>query len=177
MPLPTLYTERLILRMPTRSDLDYIFQLGNNPEIMRYISFGQTQTYSEARSDLRRRIRQSQNGFGYWVVEERDTNRFIGWMSLKPFDETGDMEMGYRFLQEHWNKGYATEGGLRLLHYAFHEKKLDRVVAVSLADNSASTRVMEKIGLRYDHTGRYYDTECVFYAINRQTWDSLSNGD
>lgn len=174
MSLPTLYTERLVLRMPTKADLDQIFALGNNPEVMRYISFGRTQSYAEARTDLRRRIRQSKNGLGYWVTEERQTGIFIGWMALKPLDKTNDIELGYRFMKEHWNQGYATEAGQRLVHYAFQEKGLERVVAVSLADNEASTRVMEKIGLRYDHTGRYYDTECVFYAIDRQKWERLS---
>jgi len=163
--------------MPTKADLDHIFQLGNSPEVMRYISFGRTQTYSEARADLRRRIRQSQNTFGYWVTEERATKAFVGWMSLKPLDETDDTEIGYRFLEKHWNKGYATEAGHRLLQYAFDEQGLDRIVAVSLEDNVASTKVMQKIGLTYDHTGRYYDTECVFYAIDRQAWNALTDAD
>lgn len=173
MSLPTLHTSRLVLRMPTRSDVDHIFQLGNNPEVMRYITYGRTQTFSEARADLRRRIRQSKNGFGYWVTEEQGTGHFVGWMALKPLDDTRDIEIGYRFLEEHWNKGYATEAGRRMLRYAFAEKELNRVVSVALADNLASTRVMEKIGLQYDHTGRYYDTECVFYVIDRQTWLAL----
>lgn len=170
MSLPTLYTERLRLRMPSPADVDHIFQLGNNPEVMRYISYGRTQTYSEAQADLRRRIRQSRNGLGYWITEVRQTGAFVGWMALKPLEDTSQIEIGYRFLEEQWNHGYATEAAARLLRYAFEEKALDQVLAVALAENTASTRVMEKIGLRFDHTGRYYDTECVCYKIDRAGW-------
>lgn len=173
MRLPELYTERLRLRMPRSSDLDHIYALGNDPEVMRYITYGRTQTYSEAKADLRRRIRQSGNGLGYWITEILETRDFVGWMALKPLDNTEHIEIGYRFLREHWNKGYATEAGEKLLHFAFNNLELSRVVSVALADNQASTRVMEKLGLRFDHHGRYYDTECVFYQITYQEWKSM----
>lgn len=158
------------MRMPRSSDVEQIYRLGSSPEVMRYISFGRPQTYAEARSDLRRRIRQSANGLGYWITERRDSGDFVGWMALKPMDDTAEIEIGYRFVEEQWNQGFATEAGRRLLRYGFEEKELHQIVAVALAENKASLRVMEKIGLSYDHTGIYYDTECVLYKITHADW-------
>ena len=170
MSLPELCTKRLRLRMPRPSDLDHIYSLGSDPEVMRYITYGRTQTYSEAKVDLRRRIRQSGNGLGYWITETLESGDFVGWMALKPLDDTENVELGYRFLRTHWNKGYATEAGEVLLQFAFSNLELPKVVSIALADNVASTRVMEKLGLAFDHRGRYYDTECVFYQITHEEW-------
>ncbi|NRB65298.1 MAG: GNAT family N-acetyltransferase [Saprospiraceae bacterium] len=170
MKLPEITTDRMRLRMPIHADLASIFALGNDPEVMRFISYGRTQSISEARVDLKRRIQQSVNGFGYWIAEYKDNSDFIGWIALKPLNKTEDIEIGYRFLKTHWNKGLATEGAKALLDYAFTNHSLQRVVSVAMAANKASTRVMEKLGLTFDHAGKYYDTECVFYTISREKW-------
>ncbi len=166
--VPILETPRLRLRPPAPTDFEAIYRLGNNPRVMRYIS-GKTQSRREAQADLNRRIQASKGDAGYWITEHNISGEFLGWMALKPLEGyPPHTEIGYRFLEEAWGNGYATEGGFCLLHYAFGTLQLKEVVAVAMEANKASRRVMEKLGLHFDHKGIYYDVECVFYRISRE---------
>lgn len=166
--IPTFHTERLRLRAPNWDDLDNIHKLGSNSIVMRYISQGKTQTLDEAKADLEKRINSSRGIFGYWVVEERDSGAFVGWLALKRLDKTNDIEVGYRFLEKFWGKGYATEGSQELLKYAFQTLNLSRVVAIALEENRASTRVMEKLGMRFVKIATFYGFQCVYYEIEQK---------
>lgn len=164
---PILHSQRLRLRPPRQSDLENIYRLGSNAQVMQYITPGRVQSRSEAASDLEKRIATTHQALGYWIVEHRETNAFIGWMALKALDQGPEIEIGYRFLAEHWGCGYATEGGRRILSYAFLVLRLDKVVAVAIEENRASTRVMEKLGMHFCRRGNFYGADCVCYEIQR----------
>lgn len=61
------------------------------------------------------------------------------------------VEIGWRLRRAHWGRGYATEAARPVLHYGFTEAGLDRIVSIPWAENLASIRVMEKLGLRFSH--------------------------
>ena len=171
--VPTLDTGRLTLRAPNDQDYDSILRLGSDPEVMRYITYGKTQSPEEARKDLERRIQLSRGKHGYWIAEEKYTKQFVGWFTLKPLENQNDFEIGYRLLREHWGKGYATEGSKRLLQYAFHQLQLKKVLAIAMPENSASRRVMEKLGLKHRGNGTFYGVYCVIYHIH--AWEFFSS--
>jgi len=168
--IPVLETTRLRLRPPSNDDLEAIYLLGSNPNVMRYISNGKTLNRIEAQSDLKNRISASQHHFGYWITELKNTREIIGWSALKPLNDTEEIEVGYRLKEEYWGKGYATEASRRLLQYGFRELNLPRIVSVALEENRASTRVMEKIGLQYERRDTFYGLECVLYAMNNANY-------
>lgn len=170
---PLLKTERLILRAPETGDLEAIYRLGRNPRVMRFIA-GTMQSLEDARRELTRRIATAKEPLGYWVAEEKNSGDFVGWMGLKFLEDSGDIEIGYRFMEEHWGKGYATEGGAKVLDYAFITLNLEKVVAVAMEENRASTRVMEKLGMTMVDRGHYYGTECVYYRVWREDYLNLS---
>lgn len=167
---PVLLTRRMRLRPPRPDDLEDIYRLGSSSRVMRYITPGQTQSREEAKKDLRKRMASAGDRLGYWIAEEKDTGKFIGWMALKHLNKSADIELGYRFLEEYWGRGLATEGSFKILDYAFRTLELERVVAVAVEENRASTRVMEKVGMTFVRHGRYYDTDCVVYEIRREDW-------
>lgn len=165
--IPVLETTRLRLRPPHNDDLEAIYLLGANPKVMRYISNGKTLNRIEAQSDLKKRISASQLHLGYWITELKNTGEVIGWSALKQLDDTEEIEVGYRLMEEHWGKGYATEASRRLLQYGFRELNLPRIVSVALEENCASTRVMEKVGLQYEKKDTFYGIKCVLYALDK----------
>jgi RimJ/RimL family protein N-acetyltransferase len=169
---PILETERLYLRPPTTDDLEGIYRLGSNPNVMRFIT-GKTQSRKEARKDLARRMETAHLPLGYWIVETRQAKDFVGWLALKQLDKTPEIEIGYRFLEEQWGRGFATEASQEVLAYGFDTLQLERIVAVAMVENKASLRVMEKIGLRFEKTARFYHTDCVYYAIMRSDYENL----
>ncbi len=163
--LPTLHTDRLTLRLPCLEDLDGIHQLGSNPRVMQYITNGRTQSREQAREDLMRRIKQSQGPMGYWIVTLRERGDLLGWVALKPLENSPYIELGYRLQEAYWGRGFATEAGRALLEYGFGTLQLPEIWAVALPENLASTRVMEKLGMSYSGAGRYYGADCVCYQI------------
>jgi RimJ/RimL family protein N-acetyltransferase len=88
---------------------------------------------------------------GFHAAAEKDSRRFIGWFALEPKGED-EYEIGWRLHRWAWGRGYATEGALALLHMGFTDLGASRVYAETMAVNTRSRRVMEKIGLRHVRT-------------------------
>ena len=79
--------------------------------------------------------------------------------------ESGEIEVGYAVAQKFQQKGYATEAAEVCLAYGFEQLNLRKIVAVTRPENTASRRVMEKLGMRYDGLGRFYGLDLAHYSI------------
>ena len=88
---------------------------------------------------------------GYWAAEEKSGGTFLGWFELRPVDPGSPavVELGYRLRRAAWGRGYATEGCRALIDKGFTDLGVQRVVAETMAVNTASRRVMEKAGLTF----------------------------
>ena len=153
MPSP-LETPRLRLRRLVSADADWLWELDSDPEVMRFITGGIPRRREEfERVQLPRMLQSYDRGwqFGFWAAARRDAGRLVGWFHLRPErDEPFDMELGYRLRRDVWGQGLATEGSRELLRRALMEWSVLRVVAHTLAVNTASRLVMEKCGLRWE---------------------------
>ena len=162
-----LETERLYLRHFEETDLACIRDLDTDPAVMQYI--GAVKTEEESRFFLNKALayHAKNEGFGYWMIEEKHTQNFVGWAGLKDLDGSEHIEVGYRLSQKQWGKGYATEVGKALLKYGFEKQKLEEIVAVTLQENIASRKVLEKIGLQYQRLAHYYGFDVLFFVITK----------
>jgi PPOX class probable F420-dependent enzyme len=79
------------------------------------------------------------------------------------------VELAYRFGQEFWGRGYATEAAGACLRYGFERLGLARIIAITSPEHVASRRVMEKNGLSFVGTETYYGREMVKYAVEPPT--------
>ena len=152
-----LETERLLLRRFSESDVGNLYDLDGDPEVMRFINGGRPVPRDVIREEtLPRFLRAYERfeGFGVWAAIERSTGEFVGWFEFYPRKDVvpEEVELGYRLRRSAWGKGYATEGSRALIHKGFTELDVQRVVAETMAVNSASRRVMEKAGLTYVRT-------------------------
>jgi RimJ/RimL family protein N-acetyltransferase len=165
MPLPVV-TERLRLRPPTLDDLDVWLPLSRDAE---EFWFGEPRSdLEQARSKLEWHIAQhEQHGFGSCAVELLATGRVIGAAGLGHLAETDEIEVGYRFLKEHWGRGYATEAARASIAFGFEELGLDRIIAVALPENRPSRRVMEKCGMTFVGVTTHHGLPHVKYEIAR----------
>lgn len=180
-----LTTKRLYLRTFTLEDAPLLHELDSDPEVMRYISGGKPTplaVYVERKLPQWVALYGQGEGIGFWAVQERDTDDFVGWFHLRPDrDEPDAMELGYRFHRRVWGKGYATEGSLALIEKAFTDWGVDKVVARTLIGNRASQRVMEKCGLVFESEFWYAldrlpdwtedERHAVKYALDRTGWE------
>jgi RimJ/RimL family protein N-acetyltransferase len=165
MPLP-LTTERLRLRPATLDDLDAWLAISRDAETAWW---GEpSSTLEDARASLERQIaNQEHYGFSLWPVELKLAGTVIGAAGLQHLADGEEIEVGYRFLREHWGRGYATEAARAAIRFAFDEIGLDRLVAVTLPTNRASRRVMEKCGLSFVGVMQVYGRAQVKYAATR----------
>lgn len=179
-----LETERLVLRRFTEDDVDELFDLDGDPEVMRFLTGGGTTTREEIQTDTLPRFLQYYErftDFGFWAAIEKSTGEFLGWFEFHPpeGDNPGEVELGYRLRRSAWGKGYATEGSRALIQKGFTELGVRRVFARTMAVNIASRRVMEKSGLTL---AREFHEEWpdpidgaehgeVEYALSRADWE------
>ena len=110
---------------------------------------------------------QEEHGFGLWAVELRAKHEVIGVTGLQHLADGEEIEVGYRFLHEHWGNGYATEAARASIAFGLGELRMERIVAVTLPTNRASRRVMEKCGMTFVGVMDVYDHAHVKYAIAR----------
>lgn len=162
-------TARLLMRPMLESDVDAIFAMRSDEEIMRFIrepqglseSFDWIQLVSE---------RWESEKLGFCAVIEKETDKFLGWCGLWRLKETEEMEIGYAIEKTSWGKGYATEAAEKFMQYAFEELKTEKLVAVARPENTASRRVMEKLGMQFVKIGKFYNQKLVQYAIKKHEY-------
>lgn len=157
-PQILLETQRMYFRQFRDRDAAWLFELDNDPEVMRFITRGKPTPLAKIQNEIVPKFlnyyRQSPPQ-GFWAAHLHENGDFIGWFHLRPSSlPVPEMELGYRLKRITWGRGLATEGSCALLEKAFREWGYEKVCAHTMADNLASRRVMEKAGLKF---------ECEFY--------------
>ena len=148
----TLETERLTLRhLAPETDAEFILRLLNEPSFLQYIGDKSVRSLDDARGYIRNGPAKSyeENGFGLYRVSLKQDGSAIGICGLIKRDTLPEPDIGFAFLPEYWNKGYAHESASEVMRYARDVLRLDRVLAITSPDNEASARLLEKIGLRF----------------------------
>jgi len=175
-----LETERLVLRRFTAADVDHLFDLDSDPEVMRFLNGGTPTPREMIQNDILPAFLRSYErfaGFGVWAVIEKESLDFLGWFGFRPKDAASpdEVELGYRLRQAAWGQGYATEGACALIRKGFTELGVQRVFATTYQDNLASRRVMEKAGLTlvrsYRITAADLLAQGTYYITSEELWD------
>lgn len=148
-----LETDRLILRRLTPGDLDALHALYRDAEVRRYFPEG-TLSYEETREELEWIIEvyYGKYGYGLWATIHKETGEFIGRCGLLPWTIEGrfEVEVAYLLARAYWGQGLGTEAAQAILDYGFEQLGLERLICLIDADNRASMRVAEKIGMAFE---------------------------
>ena len=148
----TLETERLTLREVSTDDADFILRLLNEPSFLRFIGDKGVRNLQDARQYILNGpiASYNQNGFGLYLVVLKSTNTSIGMCGLIKRETLADVDIGFAFLPEFWNKGYALESATAVFSYRKDVLKLPRIVAITNKDNVTSGKLLERLGLHFD---------------------------
>ncbi|MGI8556520.1 MAG: GNAT family N-acetyltransferase [Pyrinomonadaceae bacterium] len=165
-----LETERLILRKLAKWDADAVFAMRSDREVMRFIREPQTRRETDNWIKMISSRWQDEK-IGFCAVIEKSSNEFIGWCGLWRLRETAEIEIGYAIAKDFRQKGFAAEAAARFLRYGFEDLKLDKVVAVARPENTASRRVMEKLGMKFDGIGKFYERDLAHYSITKNEFN------
>lgn len=163
--------------LPWQSGDEVAFRrLTQDPRVMRYVSNGEP--WSDEKT-LEFVVRQRQcfatRGFCLWKMVSKETETICGMCGLQPLEETPDIEIGWWLAPELWGQGIATEAARAVLLFGFGSAALARIVAVALPENTASTHIMEKLGMLY--TGRvvHQGFEVERFVITRAQYEKTKS--
>lgn len=162
-------TARLRLRRFVPEDLDDLCRLLADPRVMRYVGVEAGYIFSreETEAALATFITGwARRGYGRWAVVEKATGRFAGLCGFRLFD--GEAELLYLLHVEYWGQGLASEAARASLRYAFEELRLTKVVAVTRPEHTASRRVLERVGMRYEGEVCSHGVELVSYTMTSE---------
>jgi RimJ/RimL family protein N-acetyltransferase len=184
-----LETPRLTIRQFTEDDVDNLFGLNNDPEVMRYITGGKPTPRDFIQDEIVPFHLASYgrlDRLGTWAADSTTTGEFLGWFHFRPGPDNGitNIDLGYRLRRSTWNKGLATEGSRALIAMGFTDLDVERVFTHTMTVNAASRRVMEKCGLTLVRTTPYDGADAiegsehgeVEYALTKPEWQELTAG-
>lgn len=143
-----LETKRTYLHQFTKNEANDLFELNNDPIVLKYTGDPPFIDKDDALSFIDSYSEYERNGFGRWAVRLKENNNFIGWCGLKKH-ENNEIDLGFRFKQAYWNQGYATETALACIDYVRQNDVANYLIGRAMPENSASIRVLEKIGMSY----------------------------
>ncbi|GLQ98252.1 GNAT family N-acetyltransferase [Dyella mobilis] len=145
-------TQRLRIDYASLDDAGFILELLNEPDFIRNIADKGVRDIAGAEAYLRDGplAMYAKHGHGLLRVSLKQTGEVIGMSGLIRRDTLDYPDLGYAFLQRHHGHGYASEAGAAVLERARQQLKIGRIVAIASPENTASHRVLEKLGFRFD---------------------------
>jgi RimJ/RimL family protein N-acetyltransferase len=168
--VPVIETPRLRLREWRWDDLDEMARIYAHPEVERYL---EPKDRAAAEDEVAYLVAHWEHeGFGAWAVEHAESGRLIGRIGLLRHVDWPDepAEVGWTLDRAYWGRGLATEGGAASLRYGFEVLGFDRIISITLPGNTASRRVMEKLGLTYGGETFWRGHDHVWYGTERDRW-------
>lgn len=157
--MPVLDAARLRLRPLRLDDAPFILELLNDPDWLRYIGDKQVRSLDDARGYLERvpLSMYARLGYGLLLAETRDGGVPMGLCGLLKRDTLPDVDLGFAFLPAWRGGGYAREAATAVLEHAQRALGLGRILAITTQDNTASGRLLERLGFRYERDVRMAD--------------------
>ena len=156
-----LETDRLVLRAPQRPDFDVIYAMWSDLAVVRHVT-GTAFTKEEAWARLLRSAGHwALMGFGYWVVSEKHSGKFVGEVGFgqykrgidPAFDEAP--EIGWMLTSESQGRGYGTEAVRAALQWADKRWPEAEIVCIISPENAASLALARKFSFAESRTTTY----------------------
>ena len=173
-------TGRLRLRNWRDEDCEPFQSHLNTAPVMRWLGGVKTRAAYDSAVRDRFMLWQRERGFTFWVVERKEDDAFLGFCGLKVADDAGspvegEIEVAWRLREDDWGKGYAKEAAIASLGFAFGDLGADNVVALTVAGNEPSWRLMERLGMtrrpELDYEGpEWAEGIVIVYRIERKEW-------
>ena len=147
MKIPEIETPRLLMRAWRNSDLDAYAPMCADPEVMRYIGSGATQSRTDAWRAMASFLGHwALRGHGMWAVEAKDTGRLVGRVGFIEPEGWPGFELGWLLGREHWGHGYAIEAARAALPFARDTLARKQVISLIRPANVRSIKVAEALG-------------------------------
>lgn len=157
-------SQRLRYRLMSVEDVELLFELDQDPEVMRYITQGKTTTRDQIESTIIPRMQaytHPDKGWGLWAMETLDNNDFLGWILVRPMDfftdtpDYYDIELGWRLHRSTWGQGYGFEAAQAVVTELAKQTDIKTFTALAVPENVGSIGIMKKLGMTFLKTEDY----------------------
>ncbi len=150
--LPSLQTERLILRKMTLRDVNDLYEYASEPEVAKFVTWDYHKNISYSKKFLKSILKKyKEHKVAPWGILLKENNKLIGtggyvwWM---PNHKSA--EIGYALSMRYWNRGLMTESVKEIIRFGFEKMELNRIEARCKLNNIASEKVMQKCGMKFE---------------------------
>jgi len=180
-PKIILETEHLYFRPFVESDLEQLFKMYSDKEVMKYIPMEKALGKKIDKVTIKEMLdffieHQKKHGYSHWAAFEKGSNEFVGRIGLVKSDKDDQKESnkdvaeaGYIMHKKFWGKGYATESMRKIINWTFSNTNVTKIISIADPKHVASKRVMEKVGMHFEKEGVWFGITFVVYKINRPT--------
>ncbi|MGE7766272.1 GNAT family N-acetyltransferase [Peribacillus sp. NPDC096540] len=150
--LPTLETERLVMRKITMKDADDMYAYASNSEVSRFVTWEPHRSLSDTKDFIQFVLQNYEdNKLAPWGIEHKDNGEFIGTIDFVSWQLNHQIaEIGYVLASQYWGKGIITEAAKKVIEFGFENMNLVRIQARCFVDNLGSERVMQKVGMSFE---------------------------
>lgn len=176
--LPSLETDRLLLRKLRLDDAEAVFAYASDPEVARYTTWEAHKTIDDSKAFLTSVIElYNSHQVAPWGMEHRAHRKLVGTCGFVYWHlRHARAEIAYALSRPYWNKGYTTEAVRAVIAFGYRVMRLNRIEARCDVPNVASARVMEKAGMKFEGIlrhhmftkGAYVDLK--MHSILRDEW-------
>jgi ribosomal-protein-alanine N-acetyltransferase len=170
----TISTDRLMLEMITVDDAGFIQSLVNTKEWIEYIGDRHVRSRKDAIAYINK-ILVTEN-FLYWIVRIKEINTAIGIISFLKRAYLEYFDIGFAFLPEFTGKGYAVEAAKAVLDRVTRRHEFKTVLALTLASNKKSIRLLEKLGFKFEKASEWEDKMMEIYTNATSGRPKIANG-
>lgn len=161
-------TERLLLRKYTLMDAPFVYILMNTEGWLKNIGDRNIKTVEDAENYIQVNYfsMYENHGYGPYLVSLKETEKPIGSAGLYKRDDLDHPDIGFAFLPEYFNQGFAYEAASAVLNFASEELRISKVLGFTLAENSNSIKLLKKLGLSEAGIYTYKDGEELLLFSN-----------
>jgi ribosomal-protein-alanine N-acetyltransferase len=150
--VPTLHTERLILRPWRREDAEDMFAYSSDPEVTRYAMWLPDATLEDTRKGIEEAIRRcAAEPWMYLGIELKEESKFIGSVGFTQWNGTDHRaELAFALNRHYWGRGIVTEAARTIIQFGWETMHLHRIEANCIAANAPSIAVLTKLGFEQE---------------------------
>lgn len=168
-----LSTERMLLKEFDASHAQNFYDLNIDPDVVKYTGDVAFKSVDEAKSFIEAYPDYKKVGYGRWACHLHSNGKFVGWCGIKKLEDD-TVDLGYRFFQAEWGKGYATESAAACLKYAIINLGIEEILGKAVPVNIASVKVLQKLGMTKVGQEDYQQLTFDVYKITRAEYLALN---